>query len=108
MHLNMTQFTELHYHHLFIIFLMNIQIVIKTLRRRIKFILGASVRVCDWTAHHEVTHVMLLGRTTSLTVTRWYVRGTPDLHEGLHSSGLLRMCNTLLPVEGVYWNCSGV
>jgi hypothetical protein len=32
------------------------------------------VGVCDPTAHHGVAHMMLLGRTTSLIVTRWYVR----------------------------------
>jgi hypothetical protein len=31
------------------------------------------------TAHHRVTHVMLLGRTTLLTATRWYVQEHVDL-----------------------------
>jgi hypothetical protein len=31
------------------------------------------VGVCDPTAHRGVTHVMLLGKTTSLIVIRWYV-----------------------------------
>jgi hypothetical protein len=35
---------------------------------------GTSVvGVYDPTAHHEVSHIMLLGRTTSLIVTKWYV-----------------------------------
>jgi hypothetical protein len=32
-----------------------------------------AICVYDPTAHHEVSHVMLLGRTMSLIVTRWYV-----------------------------------
>jgi hypothetical protein len=32
------------------------------------------VGICDPTAHHGVTHMMLLGRTTSLIVTRWFVQ----------------------------------
>jgi hypothetical protein len=32
------------------------------------------VSVCDPTAHHGVTHVMFLGRTTSLIATRWFVQ----------------------------------
>jgi hypothetical protein len=32
------------------------------------------IDVCDPTAHHEVTQVMLLGRTSSLIVTRWFVQ----------------------------------
>jgi hypothetical protein len=30
------------------------------------------VNVCDPTAHHGFTHVMILGRTMSLIVTRWF------------------------------------
>jgi hypothetical protein len=33
-----------------------------------------AVGVCYPTAHHGVTLVMLLGRTASLIVTRWFVR----------------------------------
>jgi hypothetical protein len=32
-----------------------------------------AVGVCDATAHHRVTHMMLLGRTTLLIATRWFV-----------------------------------
>jgi hypothetical protein len=66
------------------------------------------VVVCDPTAHHGVTHVILLGRMTSLTTTQWYMWGTSDLHKGLYRSRPLRTCNTQLPVEVVYWNFSGV
>jgi hypothetical protein len=40
----------------------------KMSRRRSK-----GVGVYGPTAHHEVLHMMLLSRTTSLTVIRWYV-----------------------------------
>jgi hypothetical protein len=33
----------------------------------------AIVSVCDPTVHHGVAHVMLLGRTTSLIATRWFM-----------------------------------
>jgi hypothetical protein len=33
-----------------------------------------NVDVCDPTTHHMVTHVMLLGRTASLTMTQWYMQ----------------------------------
>jgi hypothetical protein len=62
------------------------------------------VSVCDPTAHREVTHVMFLGRTTSLTATRWYVqeacRSCTKVYTG---SSRFRMRKTLLPNEVVYW-----
>jgi hypothetical protein len=41
-----------------------------------------AVGVCDPTVHHGVTHMMLLGRTVSLTATRWYVKGHIGLARG--------------------------
>jgi hypothetical protein len=41
-----------------------------------------NLGVIDPTAHHGVTHVMLLGRTASLTATRWYVHGHVGLAQG--------------------------
>jgi hypothetical protein len=32
-----------------------------------------AIGVCDQTTYHGVTHVVLLGRTMSLIVTRWFV-----------------------------------
>ena len=40
------------------------------------------VGVCDPTAHHGVTHVMLLGRTMQLIATRWYVQEDVDDAQG--------------------------
>jgi hypothetical protein len=40
------------------------------------------VGVYDPTMHHEVPHVMLLGKTVSLIANRWYVR----VHVGSHNS----------------------
>jgi hypothetical protein len=36
--------------------------------------MSGTIDVCDPTAHHRVTHLVLLGRTTSLIVTQWYVQ----------------------------------
>jgi hypothetical protein len=33
-----------------------------------------DVGVCDLTAHHGESHMMLLGRMPSLVATRWYMR----------------------------------
>jgi hypothetical protein len=41
-----------------------------------------AVGVYDSTAHHEVPHVMLLSRKTSLIGTRWYVQ----MHDRSHKS----------------------
>jgi hypothetical protein len=43
-----------------------------------------DVGVYDPTAHHEVPHVMLLGRTTSLIVTRWYMREHVGSYKSLY------------------------
>jgi hypothetical protein len=53
-------------------------IVLKVIAMESSFInvtpyLALAVGVCDPIAHHEVTCVMLLGRTTTLIMTRWFV-----------------------------------
>jgi hypothetical protein len=73
------------------------------------------VSVYDPTAHHEVPHMMLLNRTTSLIATPWYVRMHVGSHKGLYMFGPLervtpsaRTCNTLLPVEVMHLSITGV
>jgi hypothetical protein len=41
--------------------------------------LALVVIICDSIAYHGVTHVMLLGRTTSLTTIGWYVQEHVDI-----------------------------
>jgi hypothetical protein len=48
-----------------------------------------DVGVYDLTAHHGVPHVMLLGRTMSLIVTRWFVRMHVGSHKSLYRFGPL-------------------
>lgn len=52
--------------------------------------------------------MMLLDRTASLTVTRWYVREHVELARGFIQVRAARIRNSLLPIEVVYWNFSGV
>jgi hypothetical protein len=48
-----------------------------------------TVVVYDPTVHHRLSHVMLLGKTTSLIVTRWYVWMHIRTQESLYRFGPL-------------------
>jgi hypothetical protein len=48
-----------------------------------------AVGVDDLTAHHGVHHVMLLSRTASLIVTRWYALMHVGSHKDLYRFRLL-------------------
>jgi hypothetical protein len=60
----------------------------------------SSVGVYDPTVHCGVPHVVLLGRTTSLIATRWYVRKHIRTQESYTGSG--RLNNTLCHVGVEY------
>jgi hypothetical protein len=49
------------------------------------------VNICDPTAHHGFTHVVLLGRTVSLIVTRWFAPKNAGLLADLYRFRLLRI-----------------